>query len=446
MSFTDLCRRAPQYLAAVLSVILLSCAASTEFYRDIDERITAGEYTNALEYVKQNRDVYGDKTAVLYNLDLGLLYHYAGEYDSSINYLFAAEREIEDLYTKSISQQALSFVLSDNILPYEGEDFEKVLINVFLALNYAKKRMTDDALVEARKVDLKLREYARQYDDKNTYKEDAFIRYIAGALYESGGEINDAFISYRKAHEAYTQYVMAYGTRAPDFLLDDLVRTATMLSFTNEAAQYASLGGMPFDGMLKKQGSILVIVYSGRAPIKVEERPTVSVADSSGTLHTFQIALPKFVPRHRDARSYNITVISEDDSLSAVADLMEDVTAIAEKTLDDRLTLLYLKSGGRAVLKFLAAEKIKSEMNKDDGSAVKNFLGSLAIDIVVGATEQADVRCWRTLPAEIHLARLNVPPGIFTVNTTQEGAGWMQTDTVNVRPGEVSFVIVNDVR
>ena len=76
-------------------------------------------------------------------------------------------------------------------------------MNVYLALNFAAQGLPDEALVEARKVDLKLKEYARQYEGKNAYQEDAFARYLSGILYESTGEINDAFIAYKKAYEAY---------------------------------------------------------------------------------------------------------------------------------------------------------------------------------------------------------------------------------------------------
>ena len=39
--------------------------------------------------------------------------------------------------------------------------------------------------------------------DKATYNEDAFARYLTGILYESAGDMNNAFIAYRKAYEAY---------------------------------------------------------------------------------------------------------------------------------------------------------------------------------------------------------------------------------------------------
>lgn len=432
---------------SALLFLLISCAGTAEFYEEIDREVSSGNYHNALNEIRESRQLYGENSSVLFDLDMGLLFHYAGLYDSSTNHFFNAERQIEDLYTKSISREALSLILNDNILPYEGEDFEKVLVNVFLALNYARQGMTDDALVEARKVDLKFREYSRKYEDKNRYKDDAFIRYLAGVLYESGGEINDAFISYQKAYDAYQFYSSEYGTKAPSFLLDDLVRTATMLDFSEEAEQYRSLGGKPFIRGAKHDGSVIFIIYSGKGPIKEEVRPTVRIPDSSGTIHTFQIALPKFVPRNRENHNYIINLVSGNDTLSSHTELAEDITAIAEKTLDDRLTLIYLKSGGRALIKFLAAEKMKKEMKKGSDNILTNILGSLAVDAAIGATEQADLRTWRTLPAEIQLARFNVQPGRYQIHVLDGSeAHTLKVDTVHVKAGRSSIAVAHDIR
>ena len=341
----------------------------------------------------------------------------------------------------------MSFVLNDNVIPYEGEDFEKVLVNIFLALNYATTGMDEDALVEARKVDLKLKEYSRQYEGKNKYQEDAFIRYVAGVLYENEGEVNDAFISYKKSFEAYKAYATNYGTTSPAFLLDDLVRTAADLSFDDEEATYRDLGGhLPFDDG-QAYGSILVVAYAGKGPIKVEDRPTVTIPDTSGTLHTFQLALPKFERRFRSNREYAVSVLSADDTVAANTVLAEDINAIAQKTLEDRLGLIYLKSGGRALAKFLAAEKAKKDIKDGSDSKAKNFLASLAIDLVVGATEQADTRTWRTLPAEIQLSRIYLPPGKYSLDVHSSDGGYTLTDEpVDVQKGRTAFVLVDDLR
>lgn len=440
-------RQQALWLVTALSFFLAGCAGTEALRREVDANIARGNYKQAAELIRKNDKLYGEKNEVLYNLDLGLLYHYLGEQDSSNTYFFRAERKIDELFTKSISQQALSFIINDNIIPYDGEDFEKVMVNVFLALNFAQKGDFDGALVEARKVDIKLREYARQYDDKNTYREDAFIRYITGALYESSGEVNDAFIAYRNAYRTYERYRQQYGVNAPGFLLDDIVRTATLMDFTEEREEFEQLGGKPYDRTMRfEEGTILVITYVGHAPKKEQIRPSVSIPDTAGILHTFQIALPKFVPRYFGGREYSIEAVSATDSLSAVPEVAQDITAIASKALDERLAMIYLKSGGRAVLKFLAAEKAKSELKKNE-SKLANIFGSIAIDLLIGATEQADTRSWQTLPAQIHLARIQTKPGAYTLRVkSSDGLFAVRGLSVNVRAGRTSFVIVDDVR
>lgn len=446
---SSIIRRALRCAAAAPLFFLASCGGTTEFYREVDEHVASGEHLKAVETIRNYRYAYGDKSSVLYDLDLGLLFHYAGLPDSSNAHFFAAEREMQELYTKSITLAALSAVTNDYILPYDGEDFEKVLVNIFLALNYAELGEPDEALVEARKVDLKLREYSREYQGKNRYQEDAFIRYVAGVLYEDAGEINDAFISYRKAYEAYGAYQREYATPAPSFLLDDLVRTATLLTFTEEAANFRELGGRPYEPEDRKLGTVLVVVYAGKGPIKDEVRTTVNIPDTSGTVHTFQMALPKFSPRRGVRRSYAITAQGTGSDLGAIGantEMAEDLTAIAAKALEDRLALVYLKSGGRALLKFLAAEKAKSELKKKNNQ-LTNLLGSIAIDIAIGVTERADLRTWRTLPAEFQLAKLGLPPGTYRLRVeASDGKMTIPADTVRVRPGRTSFVIVDDVR
>jgi hypothetical protein len=433
-----------------LFLFVIGCSSSTGFYHSLESDIGAGRYEDAIQSITAHRDAYGDKGSVLYKLDLGLLYHYAGIRDSSSHYLLAAEEEIEDLYTKSVSLAAMSMLLNDTVLPYDGEDFERVLVNVFLALNFAEQGLSDEALVEARKVDLKLRELARQYEGKNRYQEDAFARYLAGALYESGGELNDAFISYVKAYDAYATYATLYGTKTPPFLLNDLVRTARRLSFVDEYKKYRGLGGADTTTAEGLQGSVIVVAYAGRAPIKTEVRPAVSVADSAGIVHTFQIALPKFTPRMRIARAYDVDVHIAGDSVRVVhtqTTVAEDITAIADHSLEDRLALVYLKSGGRALIKLLAAEAAKAKLKERTNSDLVNFLSSLAIDAAIGATERADVRSWRTLPAQIQFARMELAPGSYRVTVSAtDHAFRIAAETVTVRPGKVTFFIVDDIR
>jgi hypothetical protein len=107
-------------------------------------------------------------------------------------------------------------------------------------------------------------------------------------------------------------------------------------------------------------------------------------------------------------------------------------------------------------LKFLAAEKAKSAIkqkggengtSETSGDRLTNFLSSLAIDLVVGATEAADVRTWRTLPAQLQIARVFLPPGEYALRASAEDGGYSITqDSVQVRAGKSTFVLLDDLR
>jgi hypothetical protein len=143
---------------------------------------------------------------------------------------------------------------------------------------------------------------------------------------------------------------------------------------------------------------------------------------------------------------YDVEVSSQSVPLRKTsAELGEYVTEIARKSLDDRIGLVYLKAGGRAVLKFLAAEAAKKEWKKD-GDETGNFFKSLLVDIAVDATEQADVRTWRTLPNQMFLIRLDLPPGTHNFTLTgRNPSRSLLADQVTVKEGKMVFRLFVDV-
>jgi uncharacterized protein len=433
--------------ASVLAgfLLLASCAMRTDFYRDLEQSVASRNYAAAAAALKANEAEFGEKNSVLFDLELGVLAHYAEQHTESNRMLLSAEKRMEELYTKSISTEAAAMVLNDNLLPYEGEDFEKVFVNLFLALNFAQLQNIEEALVEARKVDLKLKEYSKQYEGKNVYKQDAFIRYVMGALYEANGEINDAFIAYRNAHEAYKTIADSFKTSCPSFLKADLIRTSGQLGFDNERRRFEQQFGIKYAKPKTKDGALLVIIHSGRAPIKEQNKIRVSIPDKDGVLHTFTVAVPKFVPRKKVQVQYDAEIRGTGKPLRIGAEIAENVTEIAKKSLDDRLTLVYLKAGGRALLKFLASEKAKSEWKKENDE-IGNLVKSIFIDAAVDASEQADTRSWRSLPGQIHIIRAQLPPGTYSVQVRAQGQSReLLAEQVIITGGKTKLRVLTDV-
>ena len=69
------------------------------------------------EVIKQQEDLYGEKTEFLYYFDLGVLYHYNGNYKESAANFDKADKIYDDLYTHSITNEVAAIVTNDNIRP-----------------------------------------------------------------------------------------------------------------------------------------------------------------------------------------------------------------------------------------------------------------------------------------------------------------------------------------
>jgi hypothetical protein len=416
-----------RYKYFLLSPFLLSplfaCAPSVTHYVMIDNSLLQGNYREADTIVERNKKKYGERNAVLYYMDRGMTLHLSGDYEKSNSYLEEAERLADSLYTKSITNESGAMFTNDNLLPYEGEDFEKVMLNIIMALNYVYLGKWDDALVEARKVDHKLNLYNDKYEKKNVYKEDAFARYLSGILYESSGELNDAYISYNKAYTAYKDYRLNYGTPVPIFLGEDLLWLSKALGLYDEYNNYQrEFSNIKLKDIneLQSNGELIFICLSGRAPFKEDFFVDAPVPDVSGNLYYLRIAFPRFVAQPSHVEYARIYIRNQ--NLEEKTYLMEDITAIAKKNLDDRIGRIQAKAIGRAVLKFTTAQIAKEATAQKYGKDLGILVGSL-FNIASVATEEADKRSWRTLPDKIQMSRIVLPPGNYDIDVHYIGTG-----------------------
>ncbi|HKK26056.1 MAG TPA: hypothetical protein VJ941_10530, partial [Gracilimonas sp.] len=171
-------------------ILLSGCHAYVldDAQMDLRDSFTAGNYDNASNLIKKFEadDVYRSKDAVLKNLEGGMIYHFAGKYDSSNTYLNEAEYLIEDAYTKSVSRGIGSFLTNDNALVYDGEPYEDIYLNAFKSLNFLHQQDLESALVEARRMSYKM----ERLDIRLKGLVDAFSKTDSSGQTWSSGEVN----------------------------------------------------------------------------------------------------------------------------------------------------------------------------------------------------------------------------------------------------------------
>lgn len=418
-------------------------------YARIDRALMDGNPAEGIAILEKTQGVYGSRSEALYLMDKGMLQHLAGHYTGSIQSLSKAEALTEDFSTRRIRSEVEAFLTSDSALPYEGEEFEKVLLNVLMAVNYAQLGLWDDAQVEARKVDHKLTVLSDRNQQRMTYSKDALARYLSGVLYEATGDMSNAFVAYRLAFDAFQQYGKTYGVIAPDLLRQDLLRVSEALGLAQEHEEYRqAFQGTAWQAESVSQGSgeIVFITYAGRAPVKRDIFVDIPFsADALGLIlatkrydrrysgdhraaesilyglngRIVRLAVPQFVPR-RSGIAYTEAVIAGGKSRYASRSaVMEDITAIAAKDLEERLLRTMVKAVARAAWKYALAEAVRvgvrEAVGQKDGGALAGAVAGAMARMIAVASEEADKRSWATLPDRVHVGRLKVPPGTYDV-------------------------------
>jgi hypothetical protein len=459
-------------------LFIATCAPVSTHYAFVEQRLATHEGIGADVIIEKEESRYGKNSRLLYLLDRGMTLSLAGQYQKSNQMLDQAATTADALYTESLTSHGAALLTNDNILPYAGEDFERVMIHLISALNYAQQGQFAEALVECRRVDTKLNSINDRYQEKkNGYKEDAFARYLSGILYEAQGGsegINDAFISYRKAFETYREWAVTYGTPIPPMIGADLMRTTDALHLREEHAAYKKLFPTTTWTKIADQkgyGEMIIVSLDGKSPRKenlffdivIDKNILNSIVSTaiwqshvgSGNIpistigQLVRIALPKYIPQKSDVGHLSVKVAGT-ASLSSQSVLMEDITAIAQRNLEDRINRVRFKAIARATIKAVAVHKT-SKRAQDEVGGVGGFLLGKVAEAAAATTEVADLRSWRTLPDEIHVTRMMVPPGAYTVHSqfvSRQGERTIDSppsQQIVVKAGEKRFIVMRTV-
>lgn len=418
------------------------CASTLLEEMSVDIYLPDRDFEGALADLEGNREVFGERNKLLYLLNRGSLLFYAEEYEESNVSLLEANSLVEELYTKRISVETAALI-NPNLTPYEGEDYEQIMINVFAAFNYISLGELEEAGVEARIINNKLQLLSQRYDADDKYKNDALGRYLSGLIYEAGGDINNAYVSYKLAYEAYLDYRKMFGGEVPVQLMDDILRLSKRMGFRDQYQYYLDEFGFDPVEYDDSPEEIVIIVLAGMGPVKRELETTFSSIDKDGKTHTFQLQVPELLVRESLISEVFVGASRDTVTEFVKAEIVEDIGSIAAKNMSDKMPGILIKAWMRALAKHVATEKAKEKM--DSGSGIANFIISGITDEVAEEMTHADLRCWRTLPDKIYMRRLKAGPGHFRVRIDfidNEGfsAGEACWEEVEVRKGGKAFL------
>lgn len=422
--------------AALLFVLLAltGCATFSENFSGVERRLAAADVTGALAAV--DRVDFPARDQALYLLNKGMLQRMAGDLRASAGSFEAAKALLDEFTKLSLREQSLSLVVNDASRAYEGQPFERILLHVFAALNYLELGDLDGARVEALQLDVRLQGLDEQ--DAHMRAQSAFARYLTGLIYEARGERADAMIAYRKAYDAYLARAgegaaegadgssAAAGDEAarrwvPAPLRQDLLRLTEALGLRDEHRRYARAFGVPVApaapaaptgpaGPTGELGEVVFVFHNGLVPGLREQAATV-LDPASG--HFVRLALPALAARPPPVAS----AVLATGSIREPAVVVEDVAALARRSLDARLPGMTARLLARQVVKRQVSRQATKAANNpnNSGEQLGGALLALGVELTNLLTERADTRSWATLPANIQLVRLPLPPGRYAL-------------------------------
>ena len=425
---------------AVAALILGGCAS---YHAQLTGSVEAAK-TGTPDLALQELENRGSKDT-LYFLERGELLRMKGEFEpSTVAWLEAdaAIRQWEEIARTDPSKlmgEIGAFIVNDTTRRYDGRDYEKVLVSVRLALNHIALGNWDAARIEIKKMhereaiiaEFRAKELEQAekkaeekglkatsfkeldgypvetLDDpevralKNAY-ESAFANYLAGFVYEALGESSLAAAGYRKAIE------MRPGIPLLEEGLSGLAKRKATAR--------------------KKDGvDTLFVIESGFAPAIVSQRIAIPIPVPSkhGTgLVLVPVSWPVIHPVDTGSIPENIRIDGKEKPLPLA--MITNVDHMARRALSDEMPGIIVRSTIRAIGKSALQKSVQ-----DNASGLGGAVLSIATAVAMVASEQADERTWRTLPAFFSIGRAVLPEGTHAV-TLEMPDGTQVTQNVSV--------------
>jgi len=431
-------------LALTLALAAAGCATHAELRRGMVDDVRQGHYVRALSTVEKLAQESPEQDEVMNLMDRALLLHRLGRYEESNAVLERIKDKLDKLYGVKVSDELAAIAWNEASRSFEGEEFERVMVNLLAAFNYMHLGRLEDAAVEARQINHNLQVYTDRLarnDVKSRYVQDPFAQYIAGLIQEATGDDNAAFRSYEDAYLGYADFKSLIGLAAPEGLGAAMLRAARRLGYAEAVEKYEPLFGhdpAADPAWWEGKGRLVVVAALGEVAHKESEKWLIP----DPQFDVINVTYPVF----RRGRSMAKTASVRVGGAKAETAKAHDLSTLAIVTLDDKNGQVKARAVAKAVARYAAKKVTKAVMynTKNDTARAAAIIANIALN-VVDIAETADTRSWMTLPDHLRLAVLPVEPGERTVSVRFAGGGaWLdeQSFILPFKAGETRFLVV----
>ena len=425
-------------LAAGVVILVTGCQTykpPMESWRSGDVANAAKQFTIKAEKKKTGKD------AVVWQLEQGAALRAAGQCRESIAAFDAAEEKINAYDEKakiSVSLETAALLSNQANLPYEGRDYDKVMLNAYKALNYLQLGEPEKARVEF------FRASQRQHDaEENNKRRIEKTELAAEKLNESkdtngipikgaskGKVMADkaqadpkfsqkitADYGYLDGFQAKVNYVnpFVYYLDALFFMTanadrSDLERARDSLRFT-----LGSIGENKFimqDLAMVDQAlqgtpippTTYVIFETGCAPARDQIRIDIPLfIVGVPNVPYVGAAFPTLKFHNGQLPALNVAAGGTNETTI----LLSSMDGIVARSFKDELPMVITKTLISTTVKAAAAYAINKSMEKQDVWA--QLFMKIVLTALQASVNIADTRTWNTLPKEFQFCRIPTP-------------------------------------
>lgn len=358
-----------------------SCATYQSKVSPARDSLANGDCPSAIKFLEDLSSKPNDDQLV-YLMDYGSALQICGDYKKSNQIFLQAEALADSVDYHSVSRIAGATLFNEEMIQYKGDTFEKLFLNVSLALNFIQLGQLDAAMVEVRKINTKFNKY--RLDEKQSFELSSFSKYLSGLIYESQNQFDDACIAYKEAYFLDQTYQQVG---------KDMLRTCWKAQRVDEfntiAKKMSATAEQIADSKKDFSTEAIFIFMQGWGPRK-SARPDAP-------------NFPRLVPVFSQTSRLRIESLKSDQSAQSIweSDSVYSFESAAIKTLEaDYGSLVARRIGAR-----VAKEVVAKQIGQKDGA-----LGAIAWVAMV-ASERADLRQWSIYPKSMHVLRVPLKPG-----------------------------------
>lgn len=446
-------------------LLLSGCASISTFHSytsQLNPYIECLRENKILDLKKELANKVNSRDKILYLMERGRIAQIQGDFDTSKSNFKAAIQAIKEDDQKAVvsawevAAQISSVMVNDNAIPYKGDGYERIMLYHFQAMNYLADNDIEGAGVEARRANVEQKyslkhhnkeiEQAREMARKqrvystmpssvtNAYAgmdhsvgsvkssfQNAYTFYLSGIIYEMLGNPNDAYIDYKKAIEIFPENI---------YLQKDVFRLAKQLNMKNDADNFKSRYPKIWENLsqVKANAGELILLYEDDF---VAQKKQIKIPIPISTEITFTgVAFPRYNIKKFSPAPLEL---SEGGNLIGTTELICSVNALAVKSLKEKVPAIVIRQIIRSTAK---AAAVKTAQEKG------GLMGSLVGSIYNIASENADLRSWVTLPADMQIMRVSLPTGKHEFVLAQKDSGAFSNIKVNIKENRKNIIWV----